>query len=185
MASQILDIKSYQPKPTEKFFFDANIWMFLLCPLGNYRQHIIAEYDNFLKKIRIENSSLFVSSLVISEFFNAYVRLEFKLWKNKDSNNKVYNDFKKTQDYKTWAAKASWDIKNMMLKISERMDDKFSNIDIKELFSEITISDFNDNYYLELAAMEQMIIVSDDGNLPIQKIKSPLLTGNPTLLRHS
>lgn len=182
MAKQVLDINFYQPKSTEKFFFDANIWMFLLCPLGNYQPHIISKYDNFLKKIRKEKAPLFVSSLVLSEFFNAYVRLEFELWKKKDCNNEKYREFKKTQIYKELVSEASYVIKYTMLKIAGRVDDKFRDIDIEELFVEIENSDLNDNYHLDLALMEQMIFVTDDGNIPSQKIKSSILTGNPKLL---
>ena len=182
MVKQIIEIDSYQPKPTEKFFFDTNIWMFLLCPLGNYREHIIAQYGNFFKKVKEEKSLLFVSSLVLSEFFNAYVRLEFALWKEKDCNNTKYSEFKKTQTYKDQVFEASYVIKNVMLKFAERVDDKFREMDIEELFAQMENSDLNDNYYLELVLMEQMIFVTDDGNIPSPKIKSTIITGNPRLL---
>ena len=183
MSKQIIEINSYQPKPTEKFFFDANIWMFIYCPLGNYKSHIIAEYSNFLKKIKKEKSSLFVSSLVLSEFFNAYVRLEFELWKNKDSNNKEYREFKITQSYKDIASEASYTIKYLILKEAERVDDRFSEMDIEELFIQIENSDFNDSYYLQLVLMDQMIFVTNDGNMSSQRIKSSIITGNPNLLK--
>ena len=159
--------------------------MFLLCPLGDYKSHIIAEYDNFFKKIKKEKSSLFVSSLVLSEFFNAYVRLEFALWKKKNSNNKEYSEFKKTQNYKDQVSEASYVIKCVMLKAAERIDDQFSKIDIEELFIEMENSDLNDNYYLQLVLMGQMIFVTNDGNMSSQKIKSPIITGNPKLLKQN
>jgi hypothetical protein len=159
--------------------------MFIYCPLGDYKSHIIAEYSNFLKKIKKEKSSLFVSSLVLSEFFNAYVRLEFELWKNKDCNNKEYREFKRTQSYKDIASEVSYTIKYLILKEAERVDDRFSEMDIEELFIQIENSDLNDNYYLELVLMDQMIFVTNDGNVPSQKIKSPIITGNPRLLAQS
>lgn len=183
MSKQIIAINSYQPKPTEKFFFDANIWMFIYCPLGDYKSYVIAEYSNFLKKIKKEKSSLFVSSLVLSEFFNAYVRLEFELWKNKDCNNKEYREFKRTQSYKDIASEAGYTIKYLILKDAERVDDRFIEIDIEELFIQIENSDFNDNYYLQLVLMDQMIFVTNDSNMPSQRIKSSIITGNPNLLK--
>jgi hypothetical protein len=182
MSNQIIKIDSYQPKSTEKFFFDANIWLFLFCPIGNYQANVVLEYDNLFQKIRKEEASLFISSLVLSEFFNAYMKLEFKLWKNRDPNNKEYREFKKTQTYRETASLASHAIKYGILHFSERVDDEFSGIDIEELFLQIENSDFNDNYYLEFVLMEKMIFVTNDGNLPSQKVKSPIITGNPRLL---
>lgn len=69
-----------------------------------------------------------------------------------------------------------------MLQSAERVDDKFREVDIDGLFSHIKDSDFNDNYYLQLALMEQMIFVTNDGKIPSQIIKVPIITGNPALI---
>ena len=38
MAVNLIDVADYTPSPNDTFFFDNNIWMFLFCPLGNYKQ---------------------------------------------------------------------------------------------------------------------------------------------------
>lgn len=64
--SNIIAVDSYQPQVNDKFFFDTNIWMYLYCPIGNYKKRIIQKYDGFLKRALQSKSSIFISSLVLS-----------------------------------------------------------------------------------------------------------------------
>ena len=50
--TNIFDITTYSPKKDEPFLFDANIWMYLYCPLGNYKRKTIRIYDQFLKQLQ-------------------------------------------------------------------------------------------------------------------------------------
>src|SRR3990172_1235292 len=82
-----------KPKKSDSFFFDTNIWMYFYCPIGSYNQFIVSKYDKFFKKTLAVGSSIFVSSLILSEFFNAYCRLEFNILRVNDPSR--YNDYKK------------------------------------------------------------------------------------------
>ncbi|MBU4274091.1 MAG: hypothetical protein KJ893_05500 [Candidatus Omnitrophica bacterium] len=68
--NNIIDISTYNPNGNDKFFFDANIWMYLFCPIGGYKKDTVTKYDGFLKKAIQVEASIFISSLVLSEFFN-------------------------------------------------------------------------------------------------------------------
>lgn len=77
--NNIIDICTYMPLENDKFFFDTNIWMYLYCPIGNYNKQVIGEYDGFFKKAYQARSPIFISSLVLSEFFNAWIKLDFNI----------------------------------------------------------------------------------------------------------
>jgi len=186
--SNIIAIDSYQPQDRDSFFFDTNIWMYLYCPMGNYRRRITRKYDGFLKRVLQAKSSIFISSLVLSEFFNAYSRLEFNLLKDKEPSK--YKDFKKdfrgTEAYKRMVNSIKTIVKTQILKLAKRIDDKFSNINLDELFENIERSDFNDNYYQLLAATENIKIVTNDSDFAsTRKIPVPILTANYKLLKGS
>lgn len=163
MIKQILDVETYTPTQNDKLFFDANIWIYLFYPVGNYKRDIIKKYDGFFKKILEVNTSIFISSLILSEFVNTCVRLEFNDLRRK--NPEKYKDFKKdfriTEEYK----KLMTDIKlivGKILKISKRMDDEFVSIDLEKVFTDMNKADFNDKYYQELLRDKNIKVVTND-----------------------
>jgi len=181
----IINISSYSPKKSEPFLFDANIWMYLYCPLGNYNKRIIRIYDQFLKQLIHANSTIYISSLVLSEFFNAYCRLEFYIKKKKNPSR--YNDYKKdfrtTQEYRELMTIIKKTVKSQILKLAQRIDDEFSDIDIDKLFSIMDKSDFNDCYYHILAEHKNIAIVTDDRDFGIKNSNVKILTANKYLLK--
>ncbi|NIW80625.1 MAG: hypothetical protein GWN16_14715, partial [Calditrichae bacterium] len=162
----MIDIDQYQPNPSDSFLFDNNIWMYLYCPLGNYGQHIIKKYDRFLKKTISSGSRIYITSLTLSEFINAYSRLEFNLKKRLDSS--TYQDYKKdfkgTQEYKDLIDDIVNNIKGHILKVSSRISDSFETIDSEVLLNDLNESDFNDKYYAVLSYLRNMILVTDDAD---------------------
>jgi len=184
--SNIIDINNYTPLKSDKFFFDANIWMYLFCPLGNYQKEQIEKYDSFLKKALQAKSSIFVCSLILSEFFNSYTHLEFNILKEKHSSEykNFKKDFKPTEIYKKLVNQIVTIVKTKILKLSERVDDGFENMNLDDLFSNIEVSDFNDNYYFIMAAAKKFTIVTNDYDfISSKKAVVPVLTANYKLLR--
>ncbi len=168
--NKIIDISTYTPRESDNLFFDANIWLYLYCPLGNYGKEKNRKYDGFLKKALQAKSSIFISSLVLSEFFNRWIRLDFNILKNSDPSK--YGDFKKnfrsTEAYKKSVAIIKIAIMEQIMKIVKRVDDKFESISLDELFKEIEVSDFNDNYYLTIANLEKesKLLLVENGEIP-------------------
>jgi len=163
MAAKIIDITKYSPKSSDVFFFDNNIWMYLYCPLGNYQKDKQKYYSSFLRSIKTSRSTIFINSLVLSEFANRYLRLDFIQWKNTTSNNSI--DYKKdyvgTLRYKETVEEIKLQI-NQMMKICEKSSDNFNSIDLKNVLQHLTLIDFNDSYYIELAKGQNWKIVTDD-----------------------
>lgn len=181
--NNIIDISTYQPNQNDKFFFDANIWMYLYCPLGNYRRKTIKEYDGFLKKAIQSKSSILISSLVLSEFFNSWVRLDFNIL-NKSNSLKFKTDYRNTKLYENQVLNIKTVVIKHIMQIAKRIDDKFANISIDELFKEIEKSDLNDNYHLAMANLENFKIVTDDSDFAFPRKNSiTILTANKKMLK--
>lgn len=183
--SRIIDLRYYVPTAADTFFFDTNVWMYLYCPLGNYRRARIKAYDHFLKQIIQNKARVYISSLVLSEFFNAYLRLEFNILKKKKP--KKYKDFKKdfrpTREYIELMSEIMSTIRSQILKLARRVDDRFSVLDINELFSTVEQADFNDAYYAIFSKFNSFAIVTDDGDFDMNKIDIRILTANDNLLK--
>lgn len=165
MAANIIDIKHYSPKFSDLFFFDNNIWMYLFCPLGNYQQHRQKAYSNFLKDIQTSRSTIFINSLILSEFTNRYLRMDFEQWKK--SSGEIVAEFKKDFIGSTRYNSTVEEIKihiNRILKICEKKSDNFNAVDMEKVISHLKHIDFNDSYYLEYAQMNKMKIVTDDSD---------------------
>lgn len=150
--------------PSDSFFFDTNVWLFLFGPIADTDKWKQAKYSSILATIVSRNAGLFISSLIIAEYINRVLRIEFKNWKTKTGNvNANYKtDFRNTADYlfaKDDAIKQVGEI----LKVSTRTPDSFNSIDINELFMHIDENcDFNDAYLASLCERGGHSLVTDD-----------------------
>jgi predicted nucleic acid-binding protein len=181
MGNRVLDVGAYEPVSGDKLFFDTNVWLYLYCPIGNYRKKKIARYDSFLKKAIQAKATICVSSLVLSEFCNTYARLEFNILKRRTKESLDFKrDFKRTPAYKKVMTEIRHVVTNQILKIASPVDDKFDAIDRDKLMGLIAEADFNDAYYCLLSRAENMMVVTDDGDFAT--LDADLITGNQKLL---
>ena len=145
-----INIDTYIPKNTDKFFFDNNIWMYLYCPIGNYNQNAVTKYSDFFAKVLSVGSTIYVSSIILSEFYNTYNRLDFNIWKTPETKN-YKKDYRPTQQFKDTSQNIVMTIETRILGIAKRVDDGFVDIDIEQISTKCGKLDFNDSYYVELA----------------------------------
>ena len=156
-----INITDYIPKHSDKFFFDNNIWMYLYCPIGNYNQFVVEKYSNFFGKILDVKAKIYVSSLILSEFYNTYIRLDFNIWKGKEKKD-FKKDYRPFKQCKTTSEIIINSIESRILCVSERINDEFIDIPINKLIEKIGLLDFNDSYYVELAKKNNFKIVTND-----------------------
>lgn len=182
--TKILDIKSYTPTRSDKFFFDNNIWIYLFYPLGNHKKEIIKHYERFFQEIFKAQSKIFISSLVLSEFFNTCVKTEFNVLARKSPEK--YQNFKKDFRNKDEYCVLMKDLKKIVgkniLSISERIDDGFEAIDIDNLFDNLENNDFNDKYFIALAEKNDLQVVTNDSDFFTADQSIKVITANPKLL---
>jgi len=169
------DVNTYNPKSSDKFFFDNNIWMYLYCPIGNHNQYAVKKYSNFFSKIIDANSTIYVSSLILSEFYNTYSRLDFNIWrKNKIKDYK--KDYRHTQQFKETSETIVNTIESRILGIAKRINDEFIDLPIEEISLKCKNLDFNDSYYIELAKKTNCKIVTNDKDFLIISDDVEILT---------
>lgn len=163
MAAEILDIQSYEPRSSDIFFFDNNIWMFLYCPISGYYKSKQQIYSKFLQKVTSAGAGIFINSLILSEFANANFRLDFDLWKKEESKFEASykKDFVGSFRYKETAEEIKSSI-HQILKLCEKSSDDFNAVDFPRVLNHLNSIDFNDSYYLELASLKNWKIVTDD-----------------------
>ena len=158
-----LNIQEYSPSQNEEFFFDTNVWIYLLIPALSHNQLLEQKYAAFWGKIRNKKAKVFTSFVVISEFVNRYLRNELKNY-NKFNNCEI--------DYKTFKQKKEYEenfkyITNLVLQVilpnCELIAEPQEIIqDNSCLYNYIKNCDLNDNYIIEIAKYYECCIVSSD-----------------------
>ena len=165
--SKILDISSYQTKSDDVLFFDNNVWMYLFCPILKYEKDKQRKYSKFFQSVQSVKACIWINSLVLSEFCNAWLRIEYNKWKRKPENT-LNSDYKKYFVCSSKYKETIEDIRDIIpeiLKYAERGSDNFNSISLESIFRELDNCDFNDSYYLELACKNNWKIVTDDADL--------------------
>lgn len=165
--SNIINIKTHTPRSGENYFFDCNIWLFNFCPIGNYSQNQQQAYSSFLNDVKANRATIFVNSLVLSEFANRYLRLDFNRWvKSPDcqiANPEFKKDYISSERYTLLTGNVKSAISNI-LRLVEKTSDDFHRIgnDLNGVFNNFEYIDFNDSYYYEFCKKNNFILVSDD-----------------------
>lgn len=176
----INDIRKYTPKSMDNFFFDNNVWIYLFCPIGNHDQRKQQLYSSFLQKIRVVNATIWINGLILSEFCNTSIRLDYNLWKQQEQRNGQFaTDFKEnyrcTTRYKNTVESVNSAIKNIVY-LCQKCSDNFNALDMSKILANTSEIDFNDSYYAELCRVSSFKLVTDDNdfsklNTPINIIK--------------
>jgi hypothetical protein len=163
MAAKVIDVKTYTAKRLDLFFFDNNIWMYLFCPLGDYNKSRQKQYSALLKSVNTANSTIFTSSLIMSEFANRYLRLDFALWLKTCGlpSAKFKEDYVGTQRYIDTVDEIKVSLRKIIA-LCEKHPDNFNSVVLDNILAHFGEVDFNDGYYIELATINKWKIVTDD-----------------------
>lgn len=165
MAANKIDIKTYQPKSGDSFFFDNNVWIFIFGAIGNYQKPLQKTYSSFLSASQSVGATIFTNSMVLSEFSNRLLRLSFDQWKKETGNfrSDFKRDFIGTQTYVDTVTEITAYI-NKIMRLTERSSDNFNAINMDRVLTHLEFIDFNDSYMIEMAALSGWKIVTDDGD---------------------
>ena len=182
--TEIMNIDMYSPQKSDRFFFDTNIWIYLFYPIGNYKRAIIDKYSEFFHKLIQAEADIFISSLVLSEFFNVWVRAEFRILQEAepDKYKEFKRDFRNTQLYQDKMREVKFIVKHQIFKLAKRIDDDFSGLKIDKILRDIEKWDFNDKLHLALVKRHNLKFVTNDSDFhSVQDV--PIITANHHLLR--
>jgi len=181
--NDVMDVETYVPHDGDKYFFDANIWLYFYCPVGNYNKNTISKYDGFLKKSINSKTVIYISSLVISEIVNRWLRLDFERVKRKDVSIRYFKrDYRGSAYYHSTVKDIKAVFNNQLLKISMPLDDRATEISLSDVLSGLDKIDFNDCYYHHLAKLDNLLIVTNDADFAKLDTGVSILTANQKLL---
>ncbi len=99
----VIDIQTHIPEKGEHYFLDCNVLMYVFYLNGNYASDLVYSYSGLISRIVHSGAEIYVTDLLISEFINTYVQLEFHRLAtlNKWPHDKKYFKivFKNTMEY--------------------------------------------------------------------------------------
>lgn len=169
-----INIENYKIGYTDQFFFDTNVWLLLFGNLANYKPKDQREYSKLFKESLQRDIPIFISSMVLSEFANVLLRIDFKQWKTKFSEPKDFKkDFGLTPEYKNSVQNTKGLLKSILeLPNIHLISDSFNGINKENILSDFDIVDFNDAYIIELARSNNYKLVSNDKDF--QKLDSKI-----------
>ena len=173
--SKIIALKDYEPKGSHHVFLDANVLIYAFAPLADYKIQVQEQITKFLEYARKSNTSLYVTSLVLSEVYNVLLSYYFDTWKSLQSSSRNLNlkkDYRPTKDFRDSIQAINSSVKNI-LKLTIRFPDNFHNSDTERILEMCNHSDYNDCYFLELAEQNGWMIFTRDRDIinhPLRKV---------------
>lgn len=170
----------------KKYFLDANVWIFALGNPPGSNSNFQA-YLDFLDKLLENKFKIFSHTILISEVFNALMRISFEEFKNVEqirTGTKPKLDFKRdfrgSNEYNLAFERFQSDI-NAYLPCIHILDTEY-DFDLNYLIKNLPVSsDFNDYLYYEMALDLNLTIVTDDRDFNYTGIE--ILTENRALLK--
>lgn len=182
--AKVENVKSFIVHSDDEFFFDTNVWIFLFAPIANYKRAKQKAYANLLKDIQTVRATININSMVISEYINTCLRLNFKDWEYSTKFIPQYpytradfkRDYRGTEHCKNALETIKFYVEDILSFTVKRPDD-FNAIDISSLV-ENTASDFNDSYHVEFCKLHKFKLVSDDKDIVDTKTDIVVITDN-------
>ena len=171
-------ISKYTVGPTEEFFFDTNVWMFIFAPLAGSRREKQKAYSGFLGEILSRGAMIWINSQVVAEYINGCLRLEFKQWKdqNKIIDADFKRDFRPTKEYANALTSAKSQISAILQKCTRQSDD-FTAIDINAIIKSMgTSCDYGDAIIIDLCKRKKYKLVTDDGDMTKDELPFDVIT---------
>ena len=170
----------------KKVFFDANIWMYLFCEIGNYNDNLMKKYSSTLHYFLKNKISIYIDLAVISEFVNRYLRIAYS---NYVKSNEFDNSFKYKKDYrKTDDFKEAWKnvcniVNNRILSMAVAVNFEYDKNTLAGLLnSDKSDTDFNDNHIVNLCRTNDMWLLTNDGDFKYSDIN--VITDNRYYWQH-
>lgn len=168
-------LKDHNVSPLNSYLFDTNVWIYIYGPMAGSEKKKQSLYAGLLRDIVDRKAGLFITSMVLSEYINRVLRIEFEQWKKR---NNLYNadykrDYRPTEDFQDTLDDVKAQVKDILSNITQKRPDDFNNIDIDGIVNSMSnFADFNDAYLVRCCERGNMCFVSDDKD--INKIQSSI-----------
>lgn len=147
----------------DNIFIDANVLIFILYPTN--RPYKYSQYINIISTLQQQQCQMFINSLVVSEFINVILRLDFNILRQQ--NSQAYRNFKRdyrnTQNYIDTLRFAITELDKFckMYNVAHTNDD-FDKVNITSLYANGYEFDFNDLIIAESVRSNGFKLLTDD-----------------------
>ena len=168
----------YAFRAGEVVLIDTNVWLFLQPPPKQPAPGYAAQYSTALKNLLSAGARPVTEALVLSEYLNRYLRIEYAAWTSRYRN---FKDFRKSLDCRPVAKDAIANAK-VILKLAAPQDTPLSQVDLPSILAETEAGtlDFNDGVLVESCRVRGWKLLTDDGDMKVGGID--ILTSNSKLL---
>ncbi len=172
-----LDIRSYYFGTPDHLFLDANVWLSLYGQAAWARRRT-SDYSRAWRDIVQVGCPVFIDVLVVSEFINAYARIEYQRLR---TGPMTFKDFRNSSHFPPIAAIIAQCV-TRILRRCQRLDSGFETCDINRLLNDFArgSEDFNDQVIVEVCRTRGLKLITDDGDFKGAGLD--ILTANPNLL---
>ncbi len=147
-------------------YFDANIWLFNFCPLGDYKQYQVTKYSSALSTILNKKYPIYTSFSTISEFVNRYLKIAGDCYKATHN----ITDFNYKKDFR-----GSTEFKNALDDVRKQVGKivKYSTVltyphtpdSIMDcLDTSMESVDFNDQEIIKFCKQHNLSLLTDDAD---------------------
>lgn len=182
MCDHASDIRTHTFAADDRLMLDTNVWLSIYGPDPTRRRRC-AHYQNAFRRMREAKSQLHLDVLVLSEFINAWARLEYS--QNYPAGQPGRLSFKQFRDSPGFGPVAE-EIAIQATRICRavtRCETGFASCDVGSLLAEFGqgSSDFNDLMLANLCNKRGLIFVTDDGDF--KGSDHAILTANRRLLQ--
>lgn len=163
-----IKITDFKIKYSDSFFFDTNIWLLLFGTVADFQKNDQKKYSSLFEEIITKDKSIYITSLIFSEFSNVILRRDFKIWqKNSESYDKEFKkDFVGTEEYKKSIYSITLQLKKILsLPNLIRIGDSFHVLEFDKIFESFESIDFNDSYFAEICRVNDYHMVTNDRDL--------------------
>lgn len=173
-------ITDHTVSPTSSYIFDTNVWIFLFAPLAGAKRYKQKVYSQLLADILSRKATIWITSIIISEYVNAVLRLAFKQWMhNKELRNADFkHDFRPTADYKMALSDVKVQVSEILNICACRPDD-FNSIDVSTIISSMSTNsyDFGDAMIVDVCKRNKEIrLVTDDSDITEAELPFTVIT---------
>ena len=177
------DATKYVFSKGEPVLIDANVWLYLQPPAAQPAPGFAWRYSRALKNLLGAGATPVIESLVLSEYLNRYLRLEYDgAWRRAYPK---FKDFRKSGDFAPLAQSAVADAREI-LKLAAPHDTLLSSSDIPAILAETESGtlDFNDGVLVETCRLRGWKLLTNDGDMTVGGIEvlttyAPLLAACP------
>jgi len=161
----MIDVSSlYKISENEKVFIDTNILIYLFSPnFVSSNENDIEKYSKILDILLQSNAQLYISSVVVSEFINRVLRIDYE--KNKETYPDFKRDYRSSDAYKETLKLILKELKKI-LQISSKINDDFNEFDVLSWYAKDTNQnlDFNDLHIAFVVEKNNLKLLSNDSD---------------------